>query len=797
MQYKISKGLLKERGKFNSRELSVEKIEPLKLFGTFLAVFLLSRVVIYINKEDIVGMAPFGLAFLISMLRTKNESKVLFCSLGAILGYITIGQELGNSAIYIITTLITLMIFYVLNKRNKYIGIKSVLSIYFLVQIINSVLINKYDLSASLFVSIIYTGIVIPIYFVIRYGLDCFENYNTNYYFNIEELISIGLVFCLMIGGIGDLSIFNIHLREIFSILFIISIAYVGGAANGSAIGIAMGLILGISNGAIVECVGFYSVLGLVAGLFKETGKIFSLLSAITIYIILSLYSKGSIDNGIVEILIGGAGFLLIPNRILNCIETEMSTESKNEDLIELHMNQIKTEFSERIEGLGEVLNNVSESVANLSTNEVLLYKDKSTALVNNLADRICSDCKMCNNCWNTQFNQTYSCFEKIIRGKEENYSVFPAELEKKCMRKYELLGEVDKLVLSMNAEAINREKLEEGRKIIAEHMKTMADNVGRILYDFKKDISMCTDLEKTIRRELNKNSVQYKDVFCFTDKDGKMKVKVNMSNCSGCRYCSKSVLPVVNSLVKRPMMIGKDGCSINPNNKDCTVTVREMPKYTVSSYVGMRIKEGEDYTGDTYNFGNVANGKYLTILSDGMGSGPEASKESKMTVDLVEKFINCGFGIDTALNTVNSIMTMKFDEDEKFSTLDMNTIDLYSGKISFIKVGATTSFIKRGKEIIKISSNMPPFGLVDKIEVDSIDKRIKNGDVIITLSDGVLDVDKSKIGDSEWLENYLIKAGSNPKDLAIDIIEESKKLNNGSIKDDMTVIVSKVQALY
>ena len=109
MQYKISKGLLKERGKFNSRELAVEKIEPLKLFGTFLAVFLLSRVVIYINKEDIVGMAPFGLAFLISMLRTKNESKVLFCSLGAILGYITIGQELGNSAIFIITTLITLM----------------------------------------------------------------------------------------------------------------------------------------------------------------------------------------------------------------------------------------------------------------------------------------------------------------------------------------------------------------------------------------------------------------------------------------------------------------------------------------------------------------------------------------------------------------------------------------------------------------------------------------------------------------------------------------------------------------
>lgn len=787
MQYKLNR----------KKSKVIEKEEFVVVGLLFIVALFLSRVVIYTNKEDVAGIAPFGIAFLITILKSKDIEKLLCGSIGAVIGYLTISNKINNSSVYIVTILTVVLLMSILRKYGKEIGLKSVITIYLLMQLVISVMINKMDIKAALILGGIYTLVIIPIYFVIRYGLECFENYNTNYYFTVEEIISIGILGCLVVAGIGDISIFSIYIREVIAIVFIVSIAYVGGATNGSAIGIAMGLVIGISDGNMIQGIGIYAVIGLVAGLFKETGRIFSFLSVGVVYSILSLYTAGGIDSKIIEVLLGGIVFLIIPSKILNSIENEISTEVKNDSLNELHMNQIKEEFAEKIDSLSEVLNDVSSSIVNLSTNDALLYKDKSTELINNLADRICSNCEKASDCWEKHFSTTYGCFEKIIKGKEDNFQVFPAELEKKCMKKYNILNEVDQLVLNMNADAVNKEKLQEGRILIAEHMNTMAENIGRMLYDFKKDITICGELEKSLRKELNKNSIQYKDVFCFNDKDGKIKVKLNMSKCTNCKYCARNVLPVANSIIKRPMMIGVDGCSINPNNKDCTITIKEMPKYNIISYVGMNVKEGEEYTGDTYNFGNVTGGKYLTILSDGMGSGPEASKESKMTVDLVEKFINCGFGIDTALNTVNSIMTMKFDEDEKYSTLDMNTIDLYTGTASFIKVGATTSFIKRGKEIIKVSSSMPPFGLVDEIEIEAIDKRIKNGDIIVTLSDGVLDIDKSKVGDTEWFENYLINAGNNPKDLAIDIIEESKTLNNGSIKDDMTVIVSKVQALY
>ena len=199
-------------------------------------------------------------------------------------------------------------------------------------------------------------------------------------------------------------------------------------------------------------------------------------------------------------------------------------------------------------------------------------------------------------------------------------------------------------------------------------------------------------------------------------------------------------------------------------------------------SYGAIAVKDGESCSGDTFSFGKSKDGKYVTLISDGMGSGPEASKESKATVDLIESFMEAGFKNDTAINMINSIMSMKFEEDERFSTLDLNSIDLYSGQASFIKIGAVASFIKRGKKVEPIISNMPPFGVVDKVELDEVEETVKNGDIIVTLSDGVLDVNKESLGKYNWLQEYLIDSTKNTKALAAEIIEKAKDLGGGKV---------------
>lgn len=91
------------------------------------------------------------------------------------------------------------------------------------------------------------------------------------------------------------------------------------------------------------------------------------------------------------------------------------------------------------------------------------------------------------------------------------------------------------------------------------------------------------------------------------------------------------------------------------------------------------------------------------------------------------------------------------------------------------------------------ISCDSLPFGVADSMEVKKIKRKIKYGDIIITISDGILDVDKNNIGDYSWLSTYLEKATANPEELARDILNKAKELSGGRILDDMTVIVSKV----
>lgn len=244
---------------------------------------------------------------------------------------------------------------------------------------------------------------------------------------------------------------------------------------------------------------------------------------------------------------------------------------------------------------------------------------------------------------------------------------------------------------------------------------------------------------------------------------------------------------------MRTPLSIADEGCKINPQTGECSITIEESYKYNVASHVAFNVKDGEKYSGDSYSFGQNKVGEYVTIVSDGMGSGPEAGLESEAAIELIEKFMEGGFSESTMLNAVNSIMGMKFSEDEKFTTLDMNSIDLYTGEIEFIKVGASMSFIKRGAEVEVINSSSLPFGIVDDISIKPVKRKVKNGDIIVTISDGVTDVDKANIGDYSWIVSYLEGEQNNPELISKEILALAKKKCNGRVLDDMTVVVSKL----
>ena len=764
------------------------------LIMAMVAGLLISRVYLDMTFGVVQVLAPFGLAHLIAI--TNYERKyILSSSLGVIVGYITLFNKVSNfSAYIIISTIVTIISMSKLNKKAR--NIASFI-IVFSGLFVYGVLVGSSDIILHLIGAISVTALVFPIYYVVSYTLKCIEEINTQHFFSIDEIVSIELFICLLIVGIGTLSLNDISFRNIAAILFIIVLAFISDTNMGAGAGITMGIILGFATGNLMESIAIYGACGLVAGIFRESGKLFTALSFNIIFIIVTLYSGVFNNISFIEALVGTGIFLLIPKKIYNKISLEINKDKKVGHFSEVRFAEIKDELTERLKDFTEVLSIMGKSLNNLVGNDKLAIKNKGNALVENLSDRTCSDCDMRYMCWKRELHQTYNAFSDLIRNYENNSGAFPHELEKKCIKKYALVKNLEDI---MNIYMVNetlKSRLGEGRKILSNHINNMSVTISEIVDEFGNELHLCTDVEKSIKKSLLKYGINFGSLICYNDKNGRIKIKMQMENCMGSQTCIKTVLPIISETIGKNMSIGSEGCNINSKNNMCEIVIEEAPKYHINSHVAVATKEGEKFTGDSYSYGRTKDGNYITVISDGMGSGPEAGLESKVSVEIIEKFMEVGFDEKIAIDAVNAIMSIKFSEDEKFSTLDMNKIDLYTGNAKFMKVGAIESFIKRGNKVEVINSNTLPFGVLEEPDVDTVEKQVSNGDVIVSISDGILDVKNDGSFDTTWLIEFLKSTKyRQPKDLSIAILEKAKELSGGKAKDDMTVVVSKVFAI-
>lgn len=764
------------------------------LIMAMVAGLLISRVYLDMTFGVVQVLAPFGLAYLIAI--TNYEKKyILSSSLGVIVGYITLFNKVNNfSAYIIISTIVTIISMSKLNKKAR--NIASFITV-FSGLFIYGVLVGSSDIILHFIGAISVTALVFPIYYVVSYTLKCIEEINTQHFFSIDEIVSIELFICLLIVGIGTLSINDISFRNIAAILFIVVLAFISDTNMGAGAGITMGIILGFATGNLMESIAIYGACGLVAGIFRESGKLFTALSFNIIFVIVTLYSGVFNNISFIEALVGTGIFLLIPKKIYNKISLEINKDKKVGHFSEVRFAEIKDELTERLRDFTEVLSIMGKSLNNLVGNDKLAIKNKGNALVENLSDRTCSDCDMRYMCWKRELHQTYNAFSDLIRNYENNSGSFPHELEKKCIKKYALVKNLEDI---MNIYMVNetlKSRLGEGRKILSNHINNMSVTISEIVDEFGNELHLCTDVEKSIKKSLLKYGINFGSLICYNDKNGRIKIKMQMENCMGSQACIKTVLPIISETIGKNMSIGSEGCNINSKNNMCEIVIEEAPKYHINSHVAVATKEGEKFTGDSYSYGRTKDGNYITVISDGMGSGPEAGLESKVSVEIIEKFMEVGFDEKIAIDAVNAIMSIKFSEDEKFSTLDMNKIDLYTGNAKFMKVGAIESFIKRGNKVEVINSNTLPFGVLEEPDVDTVEKQVSNGDVIVSISDGVLDVKNDGSFDTTWLIEFLKNTKyRQPKDLSIAILEKAKELSGGKAKDDMTVVVSKVFAI-
>lgn len=794
MQYGVDilpyKRVIKQTNKAKRKRAELKKIlKGMIYFGIGL---LISRVTI-VNS-----LAPFGIALLIAFIIYNYDELFLFLCSGCLIGYLTIYNSIDYFGEYIVGIAVITLIGFLYRDKSKVKSLSIILSTLIIEFSLYKFMVMKLSIALSILLSLCEISCIFVLYYIIGQSIICFKKINTKHLFTNEEIISMCIFISILIAGTYQFRIYNIHITNILALLFILTVGYINGIAIGISSGVLIGIITGMCYQNMPIFITVYSICGLVSGIFKDTNKKLTSIGFIITFSSIVIYCKEASQFKLLEPIISSTIFCFLPIEYYNSLRLEFNDNNKEKYISGDYINNAKEILVKKLNNFSNALDYVSTTIVSLNENDKLSLKNKSTALIESLADRVCSNCNLKGICWKREMHYTYTAFSELIENYQNSRYIIPKELDNKCIKKEVLIKNTEHIINNYIVDELMKKRFAKGRNILSHQINDMSESIKEIVKEVNDEISFNIELENDIIKGLNKRGIKFRNVICFSDKNGHNIIKMKLKACSGRQFCVKKILPIINDITKANMCVEEDGCNIDNHTRECTVTFEEMPKYYVSSYVEKRCKEGEQYSGDSFNYSTLSNGNYIMVLSDGMGSGPEAGEESNSVVKLIEKFMKIGFSKENVINIVNSIMSLKFCDEEKFSTVDLCNIDLYNGEADFIKVGAVTSFIKRTNGVEVIKSNTLPIGILDKIDVEINKYKVNGGDIIVMISDGVMDYNDEQVGKDDWIVKYLENiASSDPKEIAKDLIEKSIKLSNNKIRDDMTVVVSKVYDLY
>lgn len=223
---------------------------------------------------------------------------------------------------------------------------------------------------------------------------------------------------------------------------------------------------------------------------------------------------------------------------------------------------------------------------------------------------------------------------------------------------------------------------------------------------------------------------------------------------------------------------------------EDERVLLAETPLWRVESGMAACGVNGSRENGDTYWLGALGDGRYLAALSDGMGHGKQARKESGQTVTLLRLCLEAGYTRAQTLTAVNGMMLLA-SRGERFSTVDLLTIDLWTGHATLDKLGAASSRMLRGRSMTELSGDALPLGILETVESRTSMLRLHDGDELVLMSDGVEDAFAEKSALDEAIRDALSE--STAQGGAEALLRTAREAASTGRKDDMSVVVLRI----
>ncbi len=611
------------------------------------------------------------------------------------------------------------------------------------------------------------------------------------------EMASLGILIAGLLGGMIDFSVRlpisgDVYFKDVIIFILMISTIVLGGMSSGIILTLVISTVLIILGYMPTGFIAIYLFAALIGGLFcflDRIGIIFA--SGLGMIIGFALFNEKIIDTNIMgAYVVAGIISLVIPRNYFG-IGYWFGYESELND--EKHLGHIQTIITDRLLSFSKSLSELGRMFDKISDKDVYITQSQVNNIIEDTGECVCHNCAMQNFCWNDYLKDTYKHSYDIINTIEKKGTVLvgdiPEKFKSSCVQSENFAFTLGLKLDLLKADIKWKKKFAGTRGLIAQQFDAVSESIYGLTNNISKEIYFNKEDEHAIRQKLNKVGIRTNDVMVLESDGRKQEIHlyVKYNRADGLK---DKIVEAVSIALETKVEIIK--YNYDADNKCAYFKLAIKKKFRITTSVAVSSRKAEA-CGDEYSFMEVANGKYLLALADGMGSGEVANRESKATIQLLESLMEAGFSNEIAVKMINSVLVLK-SEVENFSTMDITLIDEHTGMAEFIKLGASTSFVLRNGEIMTIKSSSLPVGILNKVDSSNYKKQLMDGDIIIMVTDGILE-SRVQYGDREETFKYIVQQAksNNPKYLAEYLLEKSKNLLSNEDKDDMSIIVARV----
>ena len=593
---------------------------------------------------------------------------------------------------------------------------------------------------------------------------------------SVDDKLCCLLLFMVMLTGTGFLEIFYINLGQILAVALVMSLSYIGGSAAAVCGGLLAGASLSF-GGQDAMIMAQLSLGGLLSGLAFGRGRrlevcgLFILADLLAVLLIREAtpsLAAWPVTAGAVLFLALGEGLLF---RVRALLAAAQPVRSGMENAF----------ASEQMRRWENAMDKMAQSLPVMPITDEISDTEQ-------LAEVFCKNCSEKQNCWGENFIQSKNMLKTALEqgqlGSEELDRAVAQFRGCGCIRLHMLKESVEHVHRDKQTQKAMEARARYERDMIRTHLTAMAQAVKRmaetVTGETISDAKAVYDISKVIREINFPGKLLY-----ARQVDGHLQVGIEGEGLSLVKWQPDKLIRALKEKVQ--IHVREVSCERNK------LLLEEVPTLDIivgTATVSMQ-QNGSDQpvSGDATIRENFPGSVCLIGLSDGMGHGEHARRESQKTLELLSLCMAAGYTREQAITAVNGMMLSATGGD-RFATVDICLVDLWSGEAQMEKLGACTSYLLRGDHVKAIAGAALPLGILEQVMPIHQRMRLHDGDILVMVSDGIQDA----YPDATALERAISRnVFQNPQRMADALLRSALLAAGGVPKDDMTVLVVSV----